>query len=169
MKLTLNFSKRNKKGTLLDLTFIIPFVFAFALIAIISLDFIGSFRDNVEFDPGGAGERLIDNSWDNRGVFDAMIVIFMVGVGLLVVLSAAFIRTLPAFFWISVFLWIFAIMMSAPFGNAFEDFIGVSVFDDIRADFPMTQFIWEHFPLYIMIFGGLTAIVLYIFFERGTG
>jgi hypothetical protein len=161
------FEHKKKRGALIDLIFIIVFMFGFALVSYISLQVFVNFRDSAKPELNSEGDKVLDDFYNNRSVFDAMVVLFMTSLGLLVILSAAFIRTLPVFFWISLFLWIFAIMIAGIFSNSFETFSDNPVMSDVVNDFPMTNFMFDNLILYITTIGLLTAIVLYIFFPEG--
>lgn len=150
----------------MDIIFIIAFVFAFAVMCYISLQVFVDWRTESNTVLSSEGVALNNQFYDNRSVFDSMVVLFMVGIALVVIVSAAFIRTFPAFFFISLFLWVIAIIIAAPFANSFESFRTDSA-NTVSGDFPMTNYLFDNFVLYISVVCTLTAITLYMFFDRG--
>ena len=158
--------KLNRRGAIMDVMFLIAFAFAFAIMCYIGLQIVKDWREGSNPVLSQTGQDINNDFYANRSVFDSMVVLFMFGLSMVIVVSAAFIRTFPAFFWISLFIWVISIIVAAPFANSFEDFRNDSA-NTVSADFPMTNFLFDHFVLYIVITCMLVAIALYIFFERG--
>jgi len=172
----------NKRGSLLDHLYIPIILFFTAIIIIIAYLILNVVQDG--FYDGLAGtpdvNRTMVNDLFQKGIdgiklFDTMFIIFLAGLSMAVLISAYYVDTNAAFFWVSIFLLLVLITLSAIFSNAYETFrttAGIATLSDgtpIADAFTKMNFVMSNMPLYILVMILLGIIVFYAKRSSGGG
>ena len=101
-------------------------------------------------------------SWDNA------FLILAVGLGLATIISSYFIDSHPIFFFVSVIIFLISMMIAPLLSNVYNTYIlGYSPSFDATQKLPLTTFILQNYPLYLLSIFALTGIALYAKFARG--
>lgn len=99
--------------------------------------------------------------------WDYAFLILSIGMLLSVIISSYFIDSHPAFFFITLIVFLISMTISPLLSNVYNGFIGNYSGFDASLKLPLTTFILEHYPLYLLgMFAG-TGIALYAKFARG--
>jgi Ca2+/Na+ antiporter len=97
-------------------------------------------------------------------VFDSVFLVAMILFWIATIVASFMIDSHPIFFVATLLLLIFTIFFSAIVSNTFSE---VTADESINADeFPITRFIMEYLPYFLLFIGFSVAIVLYGKYKR---
>ena len=164
----------NKKGSILDIFLIIVFLF----VGGISIVVIGNFwtQMRTSFVEEGLSTRaitFIDSTESSILNFDNVFLIIAVGLIISTIILAFTIHTHPIFFFISIILLMFALVVAPPLSNAFRSFInetdgGGADFNTTAANYPQMIWIVDNLPLIAAFVPGVGIIIaLFLKFIAG--
>lgn len=169
----------NKKGSLLDHLYIPIILFITAIVIILGYLILNvvkvGFYDGLATTPDV--NRTMVNDLFQKGIdgiklFDTMFIIFLAGLSMAVLISAYYVDTNPAFFWVSIFFLLVLVILSAIFSNAYESFrtaTGIATLSDgtpIGDAFTKMNFVMSNMPLYILI---MTLLGIIVFYAKRSG
>lgn len=156
----------NRKGSTFDNIYIAVSFFAFALFLLAALVFWNALTgDDINEDfweqtEVGTGARDSANVVYRNLDTIATLAYFALHLGLL--LMAFFLKSHPFVYVAGIFIILVTVLLAAPLSNAFDTAVNSN--EDLvtaASDLPKVSFIMGHFPLLEMIWGFITAIVLY--------
>lgn len=157
--------KNSRKGNVGDIALIIVVMFSFALIVIIGKNVFVDLNEGMQ-DAGFMSNRsvsILDNFESNyTTIFDGIFLFVFVGLIVGVAISAFMIKSHPAFFFVTIILLAFFIIIAAIFSNVYEDISTNEAFVDQSADFTVINHIMGNLPVWITIGGALVLLALYI-------
>jgi hypothetical protein len=93
--------------------------------------------------------------------FDFAFLLLFLGLVMLLVLSAIFIRTHPAFFFISIMLLGLYIVIAAPLANSYIEFSEADAISAAVTNFPIIDFVMNNMPLFTLFMGAVFILALY--------
>lgn len=161
----LSIEKKNKKGTVLDVLATIVPLFMFAVSIIVGFTLLNNFVDTGALNQTTQSAHIIESARDNYTVFDNLFLAAFVGLSLSSIISAAFVRTSPLFFAISLVLLIIILFVCAGITNIFGAAMSQGSFSAASSSFPIMFFIMDNLLLYGVVEGAL--ILLALFSVRG--
>jgi len=88
-----------------------------------------------------------------------MLVVFYVMLNLAAVISAAMVRTHPAFFAASIIMLVFLCMMSAIFANVYYEVASASMIAPYAANYTLLYNLFLYLPYLTITFAALLAVV----------
>lgn len=149
------------KGTLTDLPIIMVLLFGGALTIFITYFVLGEIFAVFPTDVTQS-TQIFQKGIDAFTVFDQMFLVFAIGVSMFTVISAFFIDSHPVFFIFSALLMLPIIIFgSAQVTNVFYEFATTSTFTSVSNTFPYITTFMTHLPLFFLIIGILTAVVMH--------
>jgi len=153
----------DKKGSVVDLITISMIILIVAFIIITSVYIFDKIDEQItSLLPSANVQNVIDKTSGALGLFDIMFGFFQIGLVLFLVISAFYLDTNPAYFFIAIFFLIISIIISAQFSNMFAKFIGTSDINSTTAiNFPVLTWIMDNQPLIVLVAGILFLIFLY--------
>lgn len=160
---------KNKKGDIPDLFFIIPMFLVIIVAAFAGLTIYKSYYASVNDTLNDQSREITTSAGAALEHSDYMVLIIFFGLALGVIISAFWVQTHPAFFFMSLLLLVIAIFIAPSISNAYMTFENDSVMGTTAASFPMSSYIMEYLPLFIAIIGTITLIVLYMKSPAGGG
>jgi hypothetical protein len=152
------------KGSVTDLPILIALIFSGAITIFIVYLVLGAVATAwPAAGPGYAQSKyVLDQGLAALGLFDNMFLLYAFGMGMVVIISGFFIDSHPGLFVFSVFLYLpIVIVTSAQITNAFYAIATTSTFTAIAETFPLTTLLILNLPLFILVIGILTAIVVH--------
>lgn len=167
---------RNKRGSFEDVFFLVFIAFVSALLFIIGYIMIskvnvhiqGNFPDTITNQRDGstmdatAGKDIVnDLKGDYVALFDGLFVTIIVLLWLVAVVLAFQIPTHPVFFFLSIFVYVFLIIVCALFGNAFYDFATASEVVSYVNDFTIIPFVLNNFVRVMLVIGFSIGLIMY--------
>jgi|TARA_Y100000034_G_scaffold104223_1_gene130596 hypothetical protein len=162
--------KMNKRGGILDLFVLVFVVFAFALIAIIGSRVFENARANLEnntqISSTNASMEILYSTEDRyNNLFDGLVitifVLLLVGVGV----GAYFSNTHPAMFFISIFVLLFVLVITAVFANTFDTMADQDSLTTAVEEFTFTSFLFDNYLLMIGVAAIIIMVLLYTRFS----
>jgi len=153
--------KKNKKGSVMDFLIIMPIIFVMVIMAIVGVLAYNEFHDATEDVLSTEAVEIMESGGAVFSAWDYILVIMMIGFLASTIISALFIQSHPVFFLASLFLLVFITFTSVVYPNALESMEESTIISEQTANLPLSVGIIENLPLFILIFGALTLIVLY--------
>lgn len=99
--------------------------------------------------------------------FDQIFLMVAIGLGLGTIVSSFFIKSHPAFFFISLLIFLIAMAIVPVLSNAFNQYISHYPNFDYLQQLPITSFILQNYALYLLAIFVITGILLYGKLSRG--
>ena len=163
----LNLSGNKKGNAFLDSITLIIVLLVFGIISIISYNIFTSINTEIQETTGfsnGSKEMMTDLHTSFPSVFDSVFLVAMILFWIATIVASFMIDSHPIFFVATLLLLIFTIFFSAIVSNTFSE---VTADESINADeFPITRFIMEYLPYFLLFIGFSVAIVLYGKYKR---
>lgn len=159
---------KNRKGATVDNFFVVVTFFALAIFFIVLMVFWNQVSTIDIWDQSSVGPQIRGHAQDAYNTFDFILVIVYFGLHLGILLTAYFLRTHPFMYVIGIILLAILALIAAPLSNAYQDFIVDTEISAAANDIPITNNVMRNLPLYEIIFGLISLIVLYGF-ARGEG
>lgn len=157
----------NKKGDLPSL------IIGIVMIIVMFVTFLGIYyiysQSGNTFQQNTDNQYLIDagQGLERTGsALDGMFVLFFILLMISLIISSYFIETHPVFFIFSLILFLLLIPVSMFVSNMNEDLSQANTdFFNIKENFPMSNFIFQNMPIWIITTGAIVLILLYM--KRG--
>lgn len=166
----LNPNRMNKRGNLADILLFPAIIFAMGVTLFIIYFMWTRLQTplNDAISPTWTGSTTYFSQV--RGglqTFDSVFPFYMMGSILFILISAFFIKSHPIFFFISIFLFIIAILLGAILANVHRDAIRTNPeFASVVDDFSTTSYLINRLPIITLVVGIVTAVIL---FSKPTG
>lgn len=158
-----------KKGTMLDLIFILPLILIIFVAGLVGMKAYNSFFESSNSSMN-AQTRTITTS--AGGVFtnmDYILTIMIFGMFLAVIISAIFIESHPMFFFASLLLLVITVFIAAPFANAYLSIKDEGTLSTEIASLSMSGYMLEYLPILVGVIGTIVIVVLYMKISGGRG
>jgi len=156
---TVKKKRRVKKGSPLDLLVIMVTLLGFAMALIVGFTVYNSIAPSLN--ASSTAQQITANTYDQFGVWDNLFMAALIGLSLTSVISAAFVRTTPLFFVLSIFLLAMVLVVGAVIVNVWDDVSTSGAFSGVNSTFPKTFFLMDNLLLYLLVVGALIVIALY--------
>lgn len=156
--------KLNRKGSIVDVLFIVVMMFVLALVFLLATSMYTNINNSLQSsDTISDNSKTILSNFNTKfpKVLDNAFVFILAGLILAVLIGGFLIRDHPAFFFVAMFMLIFFVALSAIFANVYHDVANSEAFSASAANYPKMQHIMNNFPVYAAVFGGLIIIILY--------
>lgn len=163
----MGFQGIGKEGSILDLVFIMVFIFVAALSVIIAYFIYSRYTDATE-DVEAFNNTYVGNitaySTANLENFDYLFIFIVFGLLVLTVVSGFYVASHPVFFFISLMTLILVVILGAIFANIFDEVVvsdEVNETVDMETDFPIIDYFMSNYPTMILILGVILMVVFY--------
>lgn len=159
------------KGNVQDLMVIPALLFGIAIAGpalwAASEDFMHQLGVNFDLLGFTTASQIADQTAALYVTWDQAFLVLAVGLGLATIISSYFVDSHPIFFFVSCLIFLIAMTIAPLLSNMYNDYIvGFSGFDALQK-LPVTSFILQNYPLYLLGVFCATGIALYAKFVRG--
>lgn len=166
----------NKKGNVLTDIFVFM-IFAFILmIAIVIIVYASTtmytkLLQNADvfqniMQPTSNATTLIQNTFGQvPNAYESLkwiTVALIFGMMISIIIAAYMVRISPMFFIAYLFIWIIAIIISAPISNTYQDIYNNPILASTFSGFWSVNYIFENLPIWITVIGAISAILMII-------
>lgn len=161
----------NKKGSMLDIFYIMVIILGVAFLMIIVVKYLLTFQGIVQTFPGMPADAInINDDLTGKvvGNADNLVIFVFFLLCIVMLILAVLIPVHWIFMVVFIMVWIVSIIFGGYMSNAFDMMAEQAYLSDAMAKFPMTTFLFRYFPLIIGLFGLLLAWVMYKFNVYGT-
>ena len=162
----------NNKGQMTDLFAFGAIIMVFALAAIFGLILLNEFESGFTTNPTlntTVGQNAIDKGHIVFAGFDIASLIILTALFIFVIISAFFIQSHPAFFVISLIIFIIAVGVAGIFEHVYSQIEIAEGIEDTADEFPIISWLFSNWPVIIAVIGALVMIVLHGKPRRGEG
>lgn len=160
---------KSKKGNLLDWFYIIPIIFIISAVSIVCLLMVNKIDDTGVFDSDSYASAAITKTRVSMLNMDNLLFFVLIGLSIFTLVSTYFVWNNPVFFFLALIFLVIAVIVSAMFSNAYEEFKNSSEISETSSLFPKINFIMDKFPLYLAFMFMMTLIVMGISFKNEYG
>jgi len=154
----------NKNGTVFDLVVIFAVLLVFGIVIVISFSVFSDIKDTLqeqpEFQSGAAGQAL-ESGQALLLNFDYLFAVALVLLTLSLLITSFFIDAHPIFFILSMVALTIFIALAAIMSNVYDEVTTSAELTAARDSFPIMNFFFDNYPFYLLIVGGLAAVVIY--------
>jgi hypothetical protein len=148
------FNRKNRKGNLFDM-FWIMFTIAIALIVIVMAQlFISGLNDSIQAsDVPSRGKQFIGTfDSQNDWVLDFLFVMLLISLPLVSAILAYFNNIPPFLFWASIGVLLLVVVLANIVGDAYTNLTtAVGGISNVTSALPMTNYIMSHFVIYAIL------------------
>ena len=159
--------KKNKKGFLLDLIFIVIVMFIIGLVIFfcgkILTDSNTSFQQTLFSNQ--SKQEMQDNTDRYNNVFDNVFLTISILLLITIIINITLLQANPALIIFLFIIFCFSLIPIAIMGNAFNDISTDTNINSFSTGFTFTNWIMSHIVLIILGFGTITTIVLFAKFQ----
>jgi hypothetical protein len=148
---------------MLDIILVIIFIFVFAISTFIGVKVVSEFNTTFsgQFAEEQESKDILDKGMATLHMFDAIFMMFAIGIAAAVIIGALNVQSHPAFFIFSIVMNAIIILLSSIFTNVFDKFATSSDFASITNSFPMIVTFIRHLPIFVFVVGLIIAVVMY--------
>jgi hypothetical protein len=157
--------KWNKKGASVDNFFIMITFFGLAIFFLAVMLFWNGISDatNDLWTSSEQGPQIRENAQAAVDTFDFILVLVYFGLHLGILAMSFLLRSHPVIYVAAILLIAILALVAAPISNAYVDLTIDTEVAVISGDIPMTNYILQNLPKFEIIWGLITAIVLFGF------
>ena len=155
---------KSKKGQLGDTFVIMGSLLAFDIVIVLCYFISSSMKP--ELDTALNQTTITTQTTDSLKTFDIMFPLVLLGLLIFSVISAFYISSHPAFFFIGIFLIVIAIIAAVAFENMYSQFRDSPEIIAYSADFPITNWIINKLPFLAVI---ISIIIMVAVFAKPAG
>ncbi len=119
--------------------------------------------DDELWDQSSIGQNIKSNGQGAVDTFDVIFIIVYFGIHLGILVTAYLLRSHPVIYIAAIFLITILALLAAPLSNAYDDIAAETALSESADDLSMTHYIMTNLPRLEVIWGFLTAIVLFGF------
>ena len=157
----------NKKGNIVDILYLGVIIFTFAILTIIGGKILGDVKDQFNSTVGienSTIERM--NMFEEKytPTFDGLFIFILGALSVVVILSAFFVRTHPAFYFIAVIAMILFIFINAILGYGFNKIATAEEFIEVANEFTVMNFVMGNFPVIMLL---ISFVIIIVLFSKG--
>lgn len=154
--------KHNKKGFAQEVMFFAIVIFIISIIVIVALNLLTAYNEKYKgHDASTASKGIVQDSVDRypnvfNWIFFTIIIIFM----LVIFVSLYFLDTHPAFFFVGVILFAFALIAFAIIGNTYDAFANTPAMASETAELSILNFLMDNWFKIMLVIGfvGITLL-----------
>jgi len=156
-----------KRGSLLDIFPIMAILFMSVIVFLVmytvwdKINTAGVFHDDTEANVTMQKTEQVLLSYDNLTLF-----IFLMLSAVTIVLASQ-IASHPAWFFISLFVLVIAVIVGVMISNAYEDLSGSDELTIASAKYPKTEFLLDKLPIYVILMLFSIAVAIYAGYKLG--
>jgi len=147
-----NFLHMNKRGSPLDLFWLMVGILAFVFVFFVGYNIFQSYRDTAYADSSDTAKEVMASGDASYQAFDNMFVIIIAGGIISLFISGLLISTNSAFAIVFIIVGIFAIVISGTLSNTYEQFSNTSEMSNTRDTMKITNYSMLHYPVIILLF-----------------
>lgn len=150
----------DKKGSLIDPLYIIIFLLAFAISTVFALYILDEFELKV-------GDKLtdrvsaIDQAQKTILNIDYLYIFVLIGLITAMMIGGFMVQQNPIVFWLSFFLLIIFLVVTAILSNVWQDITATSAIAPTAVRFTIINLVMSHLGLVLTVTFGLVAIAMY--------
>lgn len=161
---------KNKKGNLSDTLWIAGIIFGSAIMLLLIYFVWSQIAPNLNesltaaMSDHGATYNVTEKNAQLSSaltLYDAMFPFFMIGLVIFVIISAFFMKSHPAFFFISILLLAIFIVVTIIFSNVYQQVSETSELADATSEFVITTLVMQMLPYLILITGFIVSIIYF--------
>jgi len=156
--------KFNKKGSILDIPYIVVMVLFLGIVVII----VGKLADSVssnlnqhELLSNTSIALYTDYEKDFTTVWDAALMLIIVGLSIASIILAFQVRSHPVFFGVMIFVMAILALLGGMFSNVYDEFRDNSDLSGIADEMPMYDFVMSKLPLWTLAICVIISIATY--------
>lgn len=156
--------RKNKKGSLTDLIFMLGIILFFAMIILFSFKIGSEFNDKIQVDDKITAEGKATTSKliaFYPGIVDNMFLFFCIGLVMVTLILAALVRVHPIFIPLYIIGLIMIVFFSGVFSNIYQEMAANASLATQAAQLEMITNILTFLPIFTFIVGLLIMVVLY--------
>lgn len=152
-----------------DMFLVMVIIFAVALFIVI-LSFAFSqiepklnegLTSSIPAEAGSNVTKILDKTATSLTRINTLFPFLIAGLFGFVLISALFLRSHPAFFFIALMILASALIIGAVFSNVFQDVMETDTFADTAEDFGIMELFLKNLPLIILLFFVASALILW--------
>ena len=153
-----------KKGSLLDLVYIVLFVFFFSFSILIGYKIADAVNTKAQAmsDMSTEGKTAVGKLPGYYStIMDNGFLFFTIGIAIVTFILAALVRVHPIFIPLYIIGLAFVVFLSAIFSNAYEAFAESSELSSLSANLTLINYIMTYLPFIVGIFGTILMVIMY--------
>lgn len=157
--------RKNKKGFLGDVGFIIAILFLVGLLVMVGYKVYTSYNEKWQDMPSIANESkaLVQENKDRYvDLFDGIFTFVFALLCVALFVSAVNLNTQPHFFFITIIILVFMIGAAAIISNSYETVSNSDQLNDTSSEFTFIPFIMDQLPIIVLFLGFLVITALYV-------
>jgi len=153
----------NKRGASIDNFFVMIQYFGLAIFFIVLLLFWAGVSDlNTElWSASSVGQEIKSNAQDTVNLFDFISMLVYFGIHIGIIALAFLLRTHPIIYLVAIILIALLAIVGVELSNSYEQIISDPDIATVASDIPMTNYIMSNLPMFEVIWGFVTAVVLF--------
>lgn len=152
---------------LLDYFFLLAILLVFG-VAIFAADLVLTEFDDAT-DNTEANQTILSKGQTTIHIFDLNFAFVLLGVGLVLFVTAFFVDTHPAFLPFNIIIYIILIFVSATFANTFITFAESNAITNTANQYENVIYIWRNMPFILTIMAGMNLVVMFAKISRARG
>lgn len=168
------YNKLNKRGAIGDIFWVIAILFIIAIFYIIMRAIYTEIKPELLDALVGEGPDAHNRSAIPLEVIDRTInaqdylfAFLLFGFFIFMIISSVLIDSNPAFFFVGLIMIAITLIVAPIFANTFTELTAEDELATAKEDFPVTTWIFDHYPTVIIAMGAIVAVVLYGKFGTG--
>lgn len=156
-----------RKGSVLDLFFVILIAFVFSISVLIAWTVADEVQTGID---EAVNNTDVASTWNTSymdygksglDIFNNMFLFIIIGLGLAVGVTAFFIPTHPAFFIITLIVFIISLTVAGIFSNVYTELASTSAFVSIGNEYSLITQAMQNLPIILLVIGVILLVVLY--------
>jgi hypothetical protein len=156
----------NKKGSFGSdtLVMVVMGLFLFGLFMFVGHKIFNEINDDLQdnfFEDSPESKEIMRNGSNLINGFDMLFIMVLVLIMIGLIVSVYFIDSHPIFFAVSLVIFLAVLTIGAVLSDVFNDISSNAIFANETATYPMTVFVFNNFPLVILIMGAIVTIMLF--------
>jgi len=166
--------KLNKKGSMLDIFYIIFILFAIILVVFVTKNFFTDFIDSAVSDEGvfednNASKDIMDNGTKTLNSFNWMFVLIFILLITVTAIIAYNLNVSGGTIALAIFILIIAVVVAGMLSNFFQDLSDDEEFTNATETYTAPTHMMNNFSKYIFFGGLIIIVVMYLSFKKGSG
>lgn len=154
-----------KKGSIMDIFTIMVFLVVFAVFIIFGKMIVNEFASDPVLTNNSYSKSALDTANSGMSGFDNLFLFVLIMLMVGSIIMAFMIRTHPVFFFIALFLLVFALVVAGILGKTMDTFTDDSQISSTTAQFPKMMLVLDNLPIFILVSGILIMISMYMGFK----
>lgn len=156
-----------KKGAVTDTVIVVAVVFIFAILILIGAKLNDEISSNIldnrlfESNSNTSKSMIGTLSTGYNELFDNIFFFGFIFLMIATIILAIMIDTHPAIFFVSIIIFIFVLVVSMIFGNAFVEIGGSSSLGEYASSFVKMSWLMNHLLQVMIVYGGVLFVALY--------